>query len=107
MDPYDTAHFDVATTECNYQWAIMAKMADSLKQLMCTVDTTDQLMNLFKDRQTHISLGVLLRVPTAGNGKLQSSPRTFTRIEQLDANLQDFNNVLGEFHSVSLLQFCA
>ena len=104
MDPYDTPSFDVATKEGKYQWAMMTKITEGWKQLSCTVDTADQLMDLFKDRQTHFGLDILLRVPTTGNGRPQTNPRTLAGVEHWDADLQDFKNLLVDIHSVSLLQ---
>jgi hypothetical protein len=104
LDPYDTSSFDVATKEGKYQWAIMTKMQDGWKQLSCTVDSADQLMDLFKDRQTQFGLDILLGVPTAGNGRLQNVPRMFAGTEHWDADLRDFKNILVDIHSVSLPQ---
>eukprot|EP00957_Ditylum_brightwellii_P138972 10592467-Ditylum_brightwellii.AAC.1 len=52
LDPYVISSFDVATKEGKYQWAIMTKMQEGWKQLTCTTDSANQLMDLFKDCQT-------------------------------------------------------
>ena len=62
----------------------MAKMQDGWKQLICTTDLANQLMDLFKDSKTQFgldisSLGFLLNAKW--NGKIQSNPHTFAGVE--------------------------
>eukprot|EP00957_Ditylum_brightwellii_P143166 10908516-Ditylum_brightwellii.AAC.1 len=61
-------------------------------------------MDLFKDRQTQFGLGILLRIPTEGNGKIQAKPRTLTSVEHWDDDLQEFKNLLVDTHSVNFDQ---
>ena len=107
LDPYDTASFDVSTKEGKYQWATMTKLQDGWKPITCNTESANILMDLFKDRQTHFGLDILLKIPTKGNGKAQTNPRTLAGVEHWDADLQDFKSLLVDIHSVSLDQVCA
>eukprot|EP00957_Ditylum_brightwellii_P113765 8673509-Ditylum_brightwellii.AAC.1 len=74
-------------------------MQEGWKQLTCTTDLTNQLMDLFKDHQTQLGLNILLRIPTEGNGKIQVKPQTLTGVKHEDTDLQEFKNLLVDIHS--------
>ena len=104
LDPYDNTSFDVSTKEGKYAWSIMTKMQDGWKLLTCSTDSANQLMDLFKDRQTQFGLDNILRIPTKGSGKIQANPRTLGGVDHWDADLQEYKNVLIDVHSVTLDQ---
>eukprot|EP00957_Ditylum_brightwellii_P137999 10520756-Ditylum_brightwellii.AAC.1 len=63
-------------------------MQEGWKQLTCTTDLANQLIDLFKDRQTQFGLDILLRIPTEGNSKIQVKPCTLAGVNHWDADLQ-------------------
>eukprot|EP00957_Ditylum_brightwellii_P078899 5998743-Ditylum_brightwellii.AAC.1 len=79
-------------------------MQEGWKQVTCTTDLANQLMDLFKDCQTQFSLDILLRILTEGNGKIQVKPCTLTGVKHWDADLQEYKNLLVDTHSVNFDQ---
>eukprot|EP00957_Ditylum_brightwellii_P123976 9450450-Ditylum_brightwellii.AAC.1 len=79
-------------------------MQEGWKQLTCKTDSANQLMDLFKDRQTQFGLDILLRISTKGNGKIQAKTQTFADVKHWDTDLQEFKNLLVDIHSVNFDQ---
>eukprot|EP00957_Ditylum_brightwellii_P031289 2371665-Ditylum_brightwellii.AAC.1 len=79
-------------------------MQKGWKQLTCTTDLANQLMDLFRDCQTQFGLDILLRIPMKGKGKIEVNPCTLAGVKHWDADLQEFKNLLMDIHSVNFDQ---
>eukprot|EP00957_Ditylum_brightwellii_P057981 4396457-Ditylum_brightwellii.AAC.1 len=72
-------------------------MQEGWKQLTCTTDLANQLIDLFKDRQTQFGLDTLLRIPSKGNSKIQAKLQTIAGAEHWDTDLQEFKTCSWTF----------
>ena len=85
---------NLSTKEGNYQWYIVTKPEPGWSLIALTVENADKLMDLFKYRTIQFGLNSIMKIMTTGTVAFKTSAQTIVEVDQWNANLRYYKNLL-------------
>ena len=104
IDPFDNLSTDMNTMEGNALWYTITRMSGAWPKagVAVTVENSEALQDLTRDKVTLYSLDRSMDIPTAGTGAVESASKTIVGKEYANANLGSFVSFLDNYQRLHL-----